>query len=130
MPTKTNQILTMLVVVLPVLAQVDATIASSPAEGIGPEAGVMRRDPSDVILVSEQFYVWYASDGLTISKWQDLKSVPHAAGLYRPEAFTDTGNGAAPAWGVHIGEKKRALPSIERITFDWKSVTPPHNAAP
>jgi len=31
----------------------------SPAAGLGPEPGVMRRDPSDVIKVRDLYYVWY-----------------------------------------------------------------------
>lgn len=33
---------------------------TSPAENIGPEEGVMRRDPSDVIRVGDRYYVWYS----------------------------------------------------------------------
>jgi beta-xylosidase len=33
---------------------------NSPAEGIGPEDGVMRRDPSDIIKVGDFYYVWYS----------------------------------------------------------------------
>ncbi len=36
-----------------------ATIRHSPAEGIGPERGVMRRDPSDIVRVADLYYVWY-----------------------------------------------------------------------
>lgn len=32
----------------------------SPAEGIGEEKGVMRRDPSDIIKVDGLYYVWYS----------------------------------------------------------------------
>jgi sucrose-6-phosphate hydrolase SacC (GH32 family) len=32
----------------------------SPAEGIGPQKGVMRRDPSDIINVGDLYYVWYS----------------------------------------------------------------------
>ncbi|HUV66174.1 MAG TPA: family 43 glycosylhydrolase [Sedimentisphaerales bacterium] len=32
----------------------------SSAEGIGPEEGVMRRDPSDIIRVGNLYYVWYS----------------------------------------------------------------------
>ena len=74
--------------------------------------------------------IQYAPDGLTFSKWQDLKSVPHAAGVYRPEAFTESGKGVLPAWGVHIGEQRPFLPFIERITIDATSVTPPLKPTP
>lgn len=32
----------------------------SPANGIGAESGVMRRDPSDIIKVGDLYYVWYS----------------------------------------------------------------------
>lgn len=45
----------------------------SPAEGIGAEAGVMRRDPSDIIRVDDQYYVWYSkgpeSHGYNATVW-------------------------------------------------------------
>lgn len=34
-------------------------IRVGPAEGLGPEKGVCRRDPSDVIRVGNTYYVWY-----------------------------------------------------------------------
>ena len=40
---------------------------------------------------------------------------PHAAGAYRPEAFTDSGAGKRIQWGVHIGRQKGSLPFIERF---------------
>lgn len=36
----------------------------SPAEGLGPEPGVMRRDPSDVIRVGDLYYLWYTKGKL------------------------------------------------------------------
>ncbi len=35
------------------------TVTFSEAKGLGVEAGVMRRDPSDIIKVSDSYYVWY-----------------------------------------------------------------------
>ena len=32
---------------------------TSPAKNLGPEKGVMRRDPSDIIKVDNLYYVWY-----------------------------------------------------------------------
>ncbi len=39
----------------------------TPAKNLGPEIGVMRRDPSDIIRVKNLYYVWYATsyDGHT-----------------------------------------------------------------
>ncbi|MDQ8208238.1 family 43 glycosylhydrolase [Coraliomargarita sp. SDUM461003] len=37
-----------------------ATVKRTDVTGIGEEAGVMRRDPSDVIKVHDQYYVWYS----------------------------------------------------------------------
>lgn len=52
----------------------------------------------------------YAPDGLTFSKMQDLRQIPRAAGAYRPEAFTDSGTGTMPEWGVQIGIQEKRLP--------------------
>ena len=45
----------------------------SPANGIGPQDGVMRRDPSDLIKVGDLYYVWYSkgaqSSGYDASVW-------------------------------------------------------------
>lgn len=45
----------------------------SALQGIGPEKGVMRRDPSDVIKVGELYYVWYSkgkiSSGYDATIW-------------------------------------------------------------
>ena len=38
----------------------EVTITHTALEGIGAEAGVMRRDPSDIIKVGDLFYVWYS----------------------------------------------------------------------
>ncbi len=35
-------------------------LINSPAEGIGSEEGVMRRDPSDIIKLGDSYYVWYS----------------------------------------------------------------------
>lgn len=59
--------------------------------------------------------ILYAEDGLHFSKTQNLIHVPHAAGAYRPEAFTDSGKGGRIEWGVHIGAQKGFLPFIERF---------------
>nr|WP_246117985.1 family 43 glycosylhydrolase [Adhaeretor mobilis] len=37
----------------------------SEAKGIGPEKGVMRRDPSDIIKVNDHFYVWYSKGNIS-----------------------------------------------------------------
>ena len=67
----------------------------------------------------------YALDGLTFSKLEDLKTVPSGPGAYRPEAFTDSGTGTMPAWGVHIGTRNGFLPFIERFDCDWDSIPAP-----
>lgn len=59
--------------------------------------------------------IQYADDGLHFSKTHDIVDVPHAAGAYRPQAFTDSGTGERIEWGVHIGKRKGALPFIERF---------------
>ncbi|GAA3651367.1 family 43 glycosylhydrolase [Flavivirga jejuensis] len=58
----------------------------------------------------------YSEDGFNFSKTHSVITPPHAAGLYRPEAFTDSGKGELFEWGVQIGKgKKGTLPFIQRV---------------
>ncbi|GAB6164156.1 family 43 glycosylhydrolase [Thermostilla marina] len=59
--------------------------------------------------------ILYAEDGLHFTKRYRLAEVPWAPGAYRPEAFTDSGEGELIEWGVHIGRRKGFLPFIERF---------------
>jgi len=61
--------------------------------------------------------ILYAEDGLNFEKTHNVQNVPHAAGAYRPEAFTESGEGDIPQWGVQIGKKKGFLPFIQRVDF-------------
>lgn len=60
----------------------------------------------------------YAEDGLHFTKTQDVIDVPHAAGAFRPEAFTNSGLGKQIQWGVHIGKRQGFLPFIERFDLN------------
>lgn len=62
----------------------------------------------------------YSEDGIHFTKTHDVEHVPHAAGAYRPEAFTESGKGTRIEWGVHIGKSKGSLPFIQR--FDLQVV--------
>lgn len=65
--------------------------------------------------------ILFSEDGIQFSKTHDVKDGPWAGGAYRPEAFTDSGHGELPQWGVEIGRprgNKGGLPFIER--FDVK----------
>jgi hypothetical protein len=62
----------------------------------------------------------YAPDGLSFSKMEDLKKVPHAPGAYRPAAFSDSGKGTMIRWGLHIGRKKDFFPFLERFDYEWQ----------
>ena len=69
--------------------------------------------------------VQYSEDGIHFSKTHNTVNGPIAAGTYRPDAFTESGKGAMPAWGVEIGRlktmegqddwKEGALPFIRRF---------------
>lgn len=59
--------------------------------------------------------VMYSADGLKFTKTHDVKSGPWAGGAYRPEAFTQSGLGGLPRWGVEIGKAKGNLPFIHRF---------------
>ena len=63
----------------------------------------------------------YAEDGITFRRMSDVNRVPHGAGTYRPEAFTDSGKGTMIDWGIHIGkEKKGWLPFLQRFDCTWE----------
>jgi hypothetical protein len=59
--------------------------------------------------------VQYAEDGIHFTKTHNVKSGPWAGGAYRPDAFTQSGKGDIPEWGVEIGRKKGFLPFIGRF---------------
>ncbi len=61
----------------------------------------------------------YAADGIHFSKLCDLPRTPHAAGPYRPEAFTDSGEGRMIQWGLQISGKRGGLPFLTRFDFAW-----------
>ncbi len=67
--------------------------------------------------------IQYAEDGVHFSKISDLENSPHAAGVYRPEAFSESGEGDIPLWGVQIGkpnQKNGELPFIQGFELDIK----------
>ena len=70
--------------------------------------------------------VLYSEDGIKFSKTHSVVKGPWAGGAYRPEAFTQSGKGQVPEWGVEIsrarGKKKGKLPCIGR--FDVATDSP------
>lgn len=64
--------------------------------------------------------VQYAEDGIHFTKTHEVENGPWAGGAYRPEAFTGSGSGDLPQWGVEIGRAKGYLPFIHR--FDCRLV--------
>jgi len=60
--------------------------------------------------------IQYAEDGKSFTKTHDVVKGPWAGGAYRPEAFTDSGKGDLPEWGVEIGRGK--LPFIHRFDVE------------
>ncbi len=63
----------------------------------------------------------YAPDGVTFSRVGPAHGVPNAAGFYRPEAFTDSGLGTWPEWGIQIQGQKGLLPGLSRFDCRWKT---------
>lgn len=62
--------------------------------------------------------ILYAEDGVHFSKTHKVVTGPWAGGAYRPEAFTQSGKGTIPEWGVEIGRakgKRGTLPFIHRF---------------
>lgn len=67
---------------LQLAARGELSIYCSPAGGIGPTAGTMRRDPSDIIRVGDLYYVWYSkgkvADGYNSTIWYATSPDGHA----------------------------------------------------
>lgn len=66
--------------------------------------------------------IQYAEDGLNFSCIGRAEAVPAAAGFYRPEAFTDSGKGDWPEWGLQILTPKDLLPTLNRVDCVWKTL--------
>jgi hypothetical protein len=73
----------------------NVSIEYEPIQGIGPEDGLLRRDPSDVIKVGDDYYVWYT------------KVLESAQGY--PEGFNGTLWYASSKDGMHWTERGEAL---------------------
>lgn len=79
-------------------------------QGTGVAAMIGTTGPKDITNT-----IQYAEDGIHFLKTHDVKNGPWAGGAYRPEAFTQSGTGDIPEWGVEIGKAKRKLPFIQRF---------------
>jgi len=83
------------------------TLRYSPATRLGPEKGVMRRDPSDIIKVGDLYYLWYTKGavphGYDATVWYAIS----------PDGFTWT-------------EKGEALPRGPQGAWDAQSVFTPN----
>lgn len=80
-------------------------------QGKGVAAMIGTTGPDDITNT-----IQYAEDGIHFSKTHDVANSPTAAGAYRPEAFTQSGKGQLPEWGVKIGRpdrNKNELPFIQ-----------------
>ncbi len=84
------------------------------AQGKGVAAMIGTTGPKDIVNS-----VLYAEDGVHFTKTHKVKNGPWAGGAYRPGAFTDSGKGKIPEWGVEIarpkGKGKGRLPCIGRF---------------
>jgi beta-xylosidase len=80
-------------------------------QGKGVAAMIGTTGPDDITNT-----IQYADDGIHFTKMYDLVNSPSAPGAYRPEAFTQSGKGELPEWGVKIGRNNRRkgeLPFIQ-----------------
>jgi len=65
--------------------------------------------------------IQYAEDGVQFEKIGQARAVPNAAGFYRPEAFTDSGKGTWPEWGIQIMDAPDMMPTLNRFDCTWTS---------
>lgn len=85
-------------------------------QGTGVAAMIGTTGPKDIVKS-----VLYAADGVNFKKTHNVVKGPWAGGAFRPEAFTQSGNGKLPEWGVEIarpkgkGKGKGKLPCIGRF---------------
>lgn len=85
------------------------------SQGTGVAAMIGTTGPKDITDT-----IQFAEDGIHFLKTHNVKNGPWAGGAYRPEAFTQSGNGTIPEWGVEIGKSTGQLPFIQR--FDVKEI--------
>jgi hypothetical protein len=76
--------------------------------GLGPEKGITRRDPGDVLEVGDRYYVWYTK-------------TPHG-----PSGYNATVWYASSPDGTHWTEQGEALPRGETGAWDERSVFTPN----
>jgi len=69
----------------------------------------------------------YSDDGLRFSRVCDLdsKTIPFAAGFFRPEAFKDRGRGEMVEWGIETARRDGQLPYLRRVDCIWPELTLP-----
>ncbi len=74
--------------------------------GVGAMIGMKLKGRQDI-----PFYLMYAEDGIHFEKTGVIsnENAPWAPGAYRPEAFTDIGQGEMIQWGLHIGGERPDL---------------------
>jgi hypothetical protein len=86
-----------------VAATMTMTCRTVPATGLGPEEGVMRRDPSDVIKAGGLYYVWYSkgkvAHGYDATVWYATS----------PDGLTWTEKGEALTRGAQGGWDERSV---------------------
>jgi hypothetical protein len=61
--------------------------------------------------------IMVSEDGVHFVKTHHVLHGPWAGGAYRPEAFTDSGLGTMPEWGVEMADErgKSDLPFLRRF---------------
>jgi hypothetical protein len=67
----------------------------------------------------------FAADGWRFSRMLDVTAVPGTPGVYRPEAFTDSGKGKMIEWGIHAVSRADSPTFLERFDCQWVTKTHP-----
>lgn len=80
-------------------------------QGKGVAAMIGKEGPENV-----RKSIMYAEDGLNFTKTHNFTNshVPYGPGAYRPEAFTESGNGKIIEWGLHR-KRTNGLEHLERF---------------
>ena len=61
--------------------------------------------------------ILYSEDGFTFTKTHDVRNGPWAGGAFRPEAYSGSGKGTIPEWGVEISRTKAKNRKSGRLPF-------------
>lgn len=109
----------------PLAANYKVSFHYEPLQGLGPERGVTRRDPSDVIRWRDRYYVWYTKtdqgrSGYHATVWHAVSEDGH---VWR-EVGESLGRGPKDAWDSFSVFTPNILEARDRFYLFYTAVKP------